>query len=1744
MVVADRGFPGFRRAVAVVVAVCLLFSVLVSAPSGAQTAPESQPTAEDVAVRDNLIADQESLLNTYRCLFGVDTNAVPGGCVDGKPSQGPTPPGTFEGAPAQHDIEVRDSLIVNQEALLNAYRCLFGVDTQIVPGGCPDAPAPTATAEPTKEAPPVSVAVGFGSASYSVVEGGSVAVEVVLSAALEQPATIPITASGAGGASSDDYLVPASVTLASGVTSQTFIFFAYSDDVADGGESVVLGFGEFPSGVVEGSVATATVQITDQAITDAVLDSPINIPDANFKAALQKLFRKSATEEITVRDARSITSLNVSNLEISDLTGIEHFINLTSFNVQRNRLSGLVLPSLPKLRELDASNNQIGAVSLESSKLPALEVLLLEANELVELVLDGFPELYLVDLRENDLVTLVLRDLAAISTVHQGNGRAALAVNIYGNPLKSLTVANLAAFSSLPLGGLGTLESVVLSDLPELALLNVSGNRLSGLVLPSLPKLRELDASNNQIGAVSLESSKLPALEVLLLEANELVELVLDGFPELYLVDLRENDLVTLVLRDLAAISTVHQGNGRAALAVNIYGNPLKSLTVANLAAFSSLPLGGLGTLESVVLSDLPELALLNVSGNRLSGLVLPSLPKLRELDASNNQIGAVSLESSKLPALEVLLLEANELVELVLDGFPELYLVDLRENDLVTLVLRDLAAISTVHQGNGRAALAVNIYGNPLKSLTVANLAAFSSLPLGGLGTLESVVLSDLPELALLNVSGNRLSGLVLPSLPKLRELDASNNQIGAVSLESSKLPALEVLLLEANELVELVLDGFPELYLVDLRENDLVTLVLRDLAAISTVHQGNGRAALAVNIYGNPLKSLTVANLAAFSSLPLGGLGTLESVVLSDLPELALLNVSGNRLSGLVLPSLPKLRELDASNNQIGAVSLESSKLPALEVLLLEANELVELVLDGFPELYLVDLRENDLVTLVLRDLAAISTVHQGNGRAALAVNIYGNPLKSLTVANLAAFSSLPLGGLGTLESVVLSDLPELALLNVSGNRLSGLVLPSLPKLRELDASNNQIGAVSLESSKLPALEVLLLEANELVELVLDGFPELYLVDLRENDLVTLVLRDLAAISTVHQGNGRAALAVNIYGNPLKSLTVANLAAFSSLPLGGLGTLESVVLSDLPELALLNVSGNRLSGLVLPSLPKLRELDASNNQIGAVSLESSKLPALEVLLLEANELVELVLDGFPELYLVDLRENDLVTLVLRDLAAISTVHQGNGRAALAVNIYGNPRVKILYDFPEDSSGEPGAVVPVFPVPGRPGNLRVEGAGDGVGGRGSFVANWDAPAKEGDSAIEGYTVTVSHPHIRHLVPAWSDSYEVSGQSFRFDHGDPGYTYTVEVRARNSFGSGPSASDDFAIRCMNGDKYEMRREGGFGGFLEHWRVYALQDFRLVPNGWEIKQGYKGGVVFNEQSLSQAGCAWIYENAAVEGRALVSGNAVLVDNSRVKDFARVSGNAVISNSAQIYDDARVHGNARISGDAKVYDDAEVYGNAQVSNLAEVYGNAEVYGDAKVSGKARIYGYANVYGDVVFSDEMVAYCSSPRDNACDYNGEIEYQREARDLYEKTYQLVHGDLTDCLPKIYTPAEIEGYTREILVGKIQTVSEALGLGCQVKNAIEGAAEILPEGWSIVFELVLAFAGVRELAHLTAYMTAIIFTLEVLKTSLDVDALLGASVNIKEAVIKISEEIDEIAEEECRKNKQCRRPS
>ncbi|WP_419920142.1 Calx-beta domain-containing protein [Candidatus Poriferisodalis sp.] len=143
-----------------------------------------------------------------------------------------------------------------------------------LPAGVTAAAPTTATVAIDDDDVP-QVEVSFGSGSYSVSEGSTVTVTVTLSAVPEREVTVPLSATGLGGADTTDFSgVPSDVTFAADETSQQFVFTAIGDSVDDDNESVRLSFGTLPAGVTAAAPTTATVAIDDDDVPQ-VEDDPV-----------------------------------------------------------------------------------------------------------------------------------------------------------------------------------------------------------------------------------------------------------------------------------------------------------------------------------------------------------------------------------------------------------------------------------------------------------------------------------------------------------------------------------------------------------------------------------------------------------------------------------------------------------------------------------------------------------------------------------------------------------------------------------------------------------------------------------------------------------------------------------------------------------------------------------------------------------------------------------------------------------------------------------------------------------------------------------------------------------------------------------------------------------------------------------------------------------------------------------------------------------------------------------------------------------------------------------------------------------------------------------------------------------------------------------------------------------------------------------------------------------------------------
>lgn len=96
----------------------------------------------------------------------------------------------------------------------------------------------------------------------------------------------------------------------------------------------------------------------------------VNIPDANFKAYLvgNPAINTNSDTEIQCDEAATFSgSINCSNLSISDLTGIEAFVNITALNCGINQLTTLDISNNISLVSLGCAHNQLSTLDLSNN---------------------------------------------------------------------------------------------------------------------------------------------------------------------------------------------------------------------------------------------------------------------------------------------------------------------------------------------------------------------------------------------------------------------------------------------------------------------------------------------------------------------------------------------------------------------------------------------------------------------------------------------------------------------------------------------------------------------------------------------------------------------------------------------------------------------------------------------------------------------------------------------------------------------------------------------------------------------------------------------------------------------------------------------------------------------------------------------------------------------------------------------------------------------------------------------------------------------------------------------------------------------------------------------------------------------------------------------------------------------------------------------------------------------------------
>ena len=264
------------------------------------------------------------------------------------------------------------------------------------------------------------VTVEFAASDYTAAEGGSVSVEVELSADPERTVTIPITKTEQGGATSSDYSgVPASVTFNTGETSKTFTFNATDDSVDDDGESVKLGLGALPSRVTKGTTGESVVSITDDdkpaSLTVKFEQSTYRVGEGS-SVAVKLILSDDPEQDIVI----PITTANQGGATSADYEPIP-----TAVTFRAGETSTFIVVTAVD----DTVDDDTESVRLSFGTLPTTPAAVTQVS----------PSETVVSITDDDVPEVTVNFQSAALTVAEGNS-ATVRVTLNADPERTVTI--------------------------------------------------------------------------------------------------------------------------------------------------------------------------------------------------------------------------------------------------------------------------------------------------------------------------------------------------------------------------------------------------------------------------------------------------------------------------------------------------------------------------------------------------------------------------------------------------------------------------------------------------------------------------------------------------------------------------------------------------------------------------------------------------------------------------------------------------------------------------------------------------------------------------------------------------------------------------------------------------------------------------------------------------------------------------------------------------------------------------------------------------------------------------------------------------------------------------------------------------------------------------------------------------------------------------------------------------------
>lgn len=366
-----------------------------------------------------------------------------------------------------------------------------------------------------------------------------------------------------------------------------------------------------------------------------------NFPDANFRNYVADNFDTDGDGVLSTAERGAVTIVDCMGLNISSLTGIEHFAGLKKLYCSGNKLTSLDMSSNPLLEELYCDVNQL--TFLDVSKNPALNTIWCEDNKLTSLDVSenlALKELYchfnditFLDVSKNTALKYLECYFNELTSLDVSNNLLLEELYCYYNDLTSLNVSKNVALKALDFCG-NDVSEIDVSNNKFLELLNCGGNALTEIDVTQNSALKTLGCDHLQIR--SLNVSK-----------NLSLKRLFCGNTNIDAIDVSKNLLLTELWCNENNLTNLDIKNNSQMRSLWCFGNQLTSLDISGNPMLMELVCYD-NRLQSLDVSKNPMLYYLDCGHNQLTSLDLSANAELLYLEKNNNSLSVILDENKQ----------------------------------------------------------------------------------------------------------------------------------------------------------------------------------------------------------------------------------------------------------------------------------------------------------------------------------------------------------------------------------------------------------------------------------------------------------------------------------------------------------------------------------------------------------------------------------------------------------------------------------------------------------------------------------------------------------------------------------------------------------------------------------------------------------------------------------------------------------------------------------------------------------------------------------------------------------------------------------------------------------------------------------------------------------------------------------------------------------------------------------------